>query len=83
MNTFNTQHKMQNGDQIFASLVCNGTTIVNIKESNFACLDEVMRYVITKAGVFAGLGRVKVRNASQGWSTDMMVASSHRSMLAS
>lgn len=73
---------MQNGDQIFASLVCNGTTIVNIMENNFASLDDVMRYVITKAGMFVGLGRVRVRNASQGWSTDMTVSTPRRRMIA-
>ena len=67
-------HKMENGDQIFASLECNGNTLVNIKMDTFASVNEVMRYVLEKAGSFVGLGRVKVRNASQGWSTAMMVA---------
>ena len=83
MSTNYTTHKMNNGDKIFASLVCNGTTIVNIMKDNFACLDEVMRYVMTQAGVFGGLARIKVRNASQGWSTDVMVASPRRISLAS
>jgi len=82
MNTTYTQHKMENGDQIFATLVCNGTTIVNVMQNNFASMEDVMRYVMTKAGIFGGLARVKVRNASQGWSTDMMVSSPHRRMLA-
>ncbi len=83
MERNNTLHKMENGDQIFASLECNGRTIVNISQSNFVSLDDVMRYVMTQAGMFRGLGRMRVRNASQGWSTAMMVASPRRSMWAS
>lgn len=74
---------MENGDQIFASLECNGTTIVNIMQSNFGCIEDVMRHVMTRAGMFGGLGRMRVRNASQGWSTNIMVASPSRSMWAS
>ncbi len=72
--TLATQHKMTCGDQIFASVVCNGTTVVNVMDSNFDCLDQVMRYVMNKAGRLAGLARVKVRNASQGWATDLTVS---------
>lgn len=82
MNAMNNIHKMENGDQIFASLECNGKTIVRINENHFGCLDEVMKYVVSLAGMFGGLGRVKVRNASQGWSTAMMVTSPRRSMWA-
>lgn len=83
MNTYDTTHKMAAGDQIFASLECNGNTIVNINQSNFSSLADVMRYVVMQAGVFGGLGRVRVRNASQGWSTAMMVSAPRRSMWAS
>lgn len=82
MNSYNSTHKMATGDQIFASLECNGQTIVNINNSNFSSLNDVMRYVMNQAGVFGGLGRMRVRNASQGWSTAMMVSSPRRSMWA-
>ena len=72
---------MENGDQIFASLECNGQTIVNVKQDNFGSLDDVMRYVLMHAGMFCGMGRVKVRNASQGWSTAVMVSSPRRSFI--
>ncbi len=68
-------HKMACGDQIFAQVVCNGTTVVNVVDSNFGSMEQVMRYVLGKAGRLAGLARVKVRNASQGWSTDLTVSS--------
>lgn len=82
MNTFNTPHKMENGDQIFASLECNGRTIANIMDCNFSCIEDVMHYVMSRAGQFFGLGRVKVRNASQGWSTAVTVSAPRRSMWA-
>lgn len=82
MNTISNLHKMANGDQIYASLECNGKTIFNVSQCNFNNLDDVMRYVMMHAGMFGGLGRVKVRNASQGWSTAVTVASPRRSLLA-
>ena len=71
-------HKMHKGDVIFASLDNNGRTLVHIKQDNFASMAEVMKQVISVAGQFYGLGRIQVRNMTQGWSTSMAVASPHR-----
>lgn len=80
MTARSNTHKMENGDQIFATLECNGRTLVNICNSNFASIDDVMQCVLSMAGVFGGMGRMRVRNASQGWSTAVMVSSPRRSM---
>lgn len=82
MNTITPLHKMENGDQIFASLECNGRTIANVADSNFSSIEDVMQYVMTSAGQFFGLARVRVRNASQGWSTAVTVSAPRRSMWA-
>lgn len=82
MNAPHTHHTMACGDQIFASLVCNGITIANIMKNNFGCLDEVLRYMVMQAGAWAGLASIKVRNASRGWSTNVtMTSPRHRMMM--
>lgn len=78
MTTIFDTHKIDNTDVIFASVMCNGKTLVRITQSNFNSIEEVMQRVISMAGKFMGVVRVRVRNMTQGWSTGMAIASQRR-----
>ena len=75
MTTMNFNQTMSPSDLIMASLECNGKELVRFSQNNFSSIDEVVRAAFSAAGHFAGLARLTVRNATQGWSRAIALAS--------
>ncbi len=59
------------GDQIFATLMLGGKTLVSVCKSNFATIDEVVKFITSAAGRFMGLAQLSIRNKTQGWTTNI------------
>lgn len=70
----NTASTIKTGDQIFATLILGGKIIASVCKSNFASIDEVVRFITGTAGRFMGLAQLSIRNKTQGWSTSMSLA---------
>ena len=62
-------------DQIFATLEVGGKIVASVSKSNFATINEIIRFVSAMAGRFMGLARLNIRNKSQGWSMHLSLAS--------
>ncbi|MBQ4367180.1 MAG: hypothetical protein II786_03760 [Muribaculaceae bacterium] len=68
MNTTATIREMKRGDEVYATLVCNGRTLANVRATEFGSLDEIVGYIYATTRVLGGLARLTVRNRTQGWS---------------
>lgn len=55
------------GDEIFASLECNGRRLASVKGIGFSSLDAVRRALLDLAGRYVGMAVLTVRNCTQGW----------------
>ncbi len=62
-------------DQIFATLIVGGKVVLNLCRSNFASINDVVRFICSNAGRFMGLAQLNIRNKTQGWSVNMAIAS--------
>lgn len=62
-------------DQIFATLEVGGKTVASVSKSNFATINDIVRFICAIAGRFMGLARLKIRNKTQGWTVNMSLAS--------
>lgn len=74
----NTHDIISTGDQILATLTCNGKVLARISQSNFSSLSQIVRFITRLAGRFMGMARLTVRNKTQGWSRDIALASQMR-----
>lgn len=55
------------GDQICATLECNGRRLASINGMNFNSLEAVKRALLDMAGRYVGMAVLTVRNCTQGW----------------
>lgn len=55
------------GDQICATLECNGRRLASINGMNFSSLEAVKRALLDMAGRYVGMAVLTVRNCTQGW----------------
>lgn len=74
MNATMMNREMNLGDEVFATLECNGRILANVRATQFSSVDEVVGYIYATAGAFSGLGRLTVRNRTQGWCQMVPVA---------
>ena len=73
MNTNSTSLSI--GDQIFATLEVGGKTVASVYKTNFATINDIVRFVGAVAGRFMGLARLHIRNKTQGWTMNLSLAS--------
>lgn len=65
-------------DQIFATLEVGGKTVASVSKSNFATVNDIVRFICAMAGRFMGLARLNIRNKTQGWTINLALASKQR-----
>lgn len=65
-------------DQVLAILERDGQVLASVSKRDFKSVNEVVRFLISLAGRFAGLAKLTIRNKTQGWSTHMTLASPFR-----
>ena len=65
-------------DQIFATLEVGGKTMASVSKTNFASIDDIVRFICAMAGRFMGLARLNIRNKTQGWTVNLALASRQR-----
>ena len=75
MNTHNFQ--LRTGDEVFATLEAMGTAI-NVRETNFASVDEIVKALVKQAGSFLGMAKLTIRNRTQGCNMVMGIARHRR-----
>lgn len=66
---------MSTSDQIVAQLEKGGCVIAHVEATDIGSLGELLVMVKALAGKFLGLGRLTVRNKTQGWSQVIPLAS--------
>lgn len=75
MNAISTANRnIAPSDQVMATLVGRNGILATVNKSNFASLNDVVRFVMALAGRFAGMAQLTVRNRTQGWSVNMALA---------
>ena len=70
-----TATSLSTSDQIFATLQVGGKTMASVCKTNFASIDDIIRFIYSIAGKFMGLARLNIRNKTQGWTINMALAS--------
>ena len=70
----NTTKQVSASDHVFATLKQNGKVLANLSSSNFASLSDVIEAVKKLVGKLSGMCELNIRNKTQGWSIDMMLA---------
>lgn len=70
----NTMKQVNRNDVMMATLEAEGGVLASVQKSNFASVDDVVRFVKALAGKFAGLGKLTIRNKTQGWRVVMSLA---------
>ena len=78
MKTTESINSLTRSDEIIATIEYNGHQVASLSRKNFACVDEVVRTLVTLAGNFVGLAKLHIRNKTQGWNMLMGVASHQR-----
>ena len=63
----NINNTVNCGDQICATLECNGRRLASVNGSDFPSLEAVKRALLDMAGRYVGMAVITVRNCSQGW----------------
>lgn len=71
MTTFN---RLNTTDEVMATLEAQGSIVASVQKRNFATVDDVVRFVLSLAGKFMGLGKLTIRNKTQGWNMVMSLA---------
>ena len=74
----NMSNNVSSSDKIIASLESNGQVLASVCKRDFSSIDEIVGFISALAGKFMGLARLTIRNQTQGWSTQMSLASSQR-----
>ena len=70
------------GDQICATLECNGRRLASINGMNFNSLEAVKRALLDMAGRYVGMAVLTVRNCTQGWRDVTALASMRRPVMS-
>ncbi len=70
----NTLKQVNRDDEMMATLEAQGGIVASVQKRNFASVDDVVRFVMSLAGKFAGLGKLTIRNKTQGWRVVMSLA---------
>lgn len=67
--------KISYSDRLFISVICNGSTLLNVCLSGINSSKELMQHLHSVLHQYAGrLLTLQVRNSTQGWSrTDSML----------
>ena len=69
------------GDQICATLECNGRRLASINGMNFNSLEAVKRALLDMAGRYVGMAVLTVRNCTQGWRDVTALATMRRAAM--
>lgn len=72
---FNSINKLTVDDQVFVTLEVDGNILASVYRKDFGSIDDVVRFMRSIVGSFAGLAKLTIRNKTQGWSRVMMLAS--------
>lgn len=72
----NTAISLSTSDQVFATLMLGGKTLLSVCKSNFASIDEIVRFITSATGKFMGLAQLNIRNKTQGWTMSLSLATS-------
>ena len=56
-------------DTIFATVVRRGTTCISTRLTGMKSIGEVMEYLRSRMSDLAGLITIRLRNATEGWTT--------------
>ena len=67
----NTATSLSTSDQIIATLQVGGKTMASVCKTNFASIDDIVRFICAMTGRFMGLARLNIRNKTQGWSVNL------------
>ena len=70
----NTMKQVNRNDVMMATLEAEGGVLASVQKSNFASIDDVVRFVKALAGKFVGMGKLTIRNKTQGWRIVMSLA---------
>ena len=70
----NTSTNLSTSDQIFATLEVGGKIMASVNKNNFSTINDVVRFICSIAGKFMGLARLNIRNMTQGWTMNMVLA---------
>ncbi|MBQ5466920.1 MAG: hypothetical protein IIT60_06665 [Muribaculaceae bacterium] len=70
----NTLKQVNRDDEMMATLEAQGGVVASVQKRNFASVDDVVRFVMSLAGKFAWLGKLTIRNKTQGWRVVMSLA---------
>ncbi|MDY2827747.1 MAG: hypothetical protein SOU27_00560 [Sodaliphilus sp.] len=76
----NNTKQVSASDHVFATLKQNGKVLANLSSSNFVSLSDVIETVKKLVGKLSGMCELNIRNKTQGWSIDMLLAH-HNSFL--
>ena len=79
----NISNIVNRGDQICATLECNGRRLASVNGMNFTSLEAVKRALLDMAGRYVGLAVLTVRNCTQGWRDVTALATMRRPVLSS
>ncbi|MBR4829727.1 MAG: hypothetical protein IKZ92_08000 [Muribaculaceae bacterium] len=77
----NLTNNVHCGDDIRATLDCNGRCLAKVSGMAFTSLDEVKRTLLDLAGRYTGMALLTVRNCTQGWRDVSAVATLRRPTL--
>ena len=70
----NTMNQVNRDDEMMATLEAEGGVLTSVQKRNFTSVDDVVRFVMSLAGKFVGLGKLTIRNKTQGWRVVMSLA---------
>lgn len=70
------------GDQIIATLECNGRCLASVKGNHFVSLEAVKLALVNLAGHYAGLAVLTIRNCTCGWREVTALATMRRPVAA-
>ena len=70
----NTLKQVNRDDEMMATLEAQGGVLASVQKHNFTSVDDVVRFVMSLAGKFVGLGKLTIRNKTQGWRIVMSLA---------
>ncbi len=66
-------NKITSTDTIFATVIRRGTTCISTRLTGMKSISEVMQYLRNCMSDLAGLITVKLRNATEGWTSSVNI----------
>lgn len=70
------------GDQIIATIECNGRRLASVSGADFTSLAAVKRVLLQLAGCYTEMAVLTVRNCTQGWRDVTAMATMRRAACA-